>query len=200
MKKHANPTPTRKLTPRQQFFVREYLKDLNATQAAIRAGYSKKTANPAAARLLAKVSIAAEIQKCMDRRAERLEISADKVLQEIAKLAFSNMGSYIQVQKDGSFFIDFSKLDESQKAAIQEATVEEFTDGQGDDARPVRRMKFKLADKGANLERLGKHLKLFVEKHEHNFVPAVNIDFRQAGDEELRRIISGAEAVPAMWN
>ena len=187
------------MTPRQKLFALEYLQDLNSTRAAICSGYSKKTAEAAGSRLLRNVKVAAEIQRAMDRRAKRLELSGDKVLQEIALLGFANMGDYIQVQKDGSFFIDFSKLTREQKAAIQEATVEEFTDGKGDDARPVRRTKFKLADKGQNLERLGKHLKLFTEKHEHDFSPRVVIDFREASDELLERLTAGAEADPAMW-
>jgi phage terminase small subunit len=187
------------LTPRQRIFCLEFLKDLNSTQAAIRAGYSKRTAKAAGSRLLTNVNVAAEIQKGMDRRAKRLEISADRVLQEIAVLAFANMGDYIQIQEDGSFYIDLSKLDRNQKAAIQEATVEEFTDGAGDDARPVRRMKFKLADKGQNLERLGKHLKLFTEKHEHEFNPKVVIDFSKTSAAELEQLIRGAENDPEMW-
>jgi len=159
--------PARELNARQKLFCIEYLKDLNASQAAIRAGYSKKNADVDGPRLLVNAGIAAEIQAAMNKRAKRVEIEADKVLQEIALLAFSNMGDYIQIQKDGSFFIDFSTLTREQKASIQECTVEEYTDGHGKDARPVRRTKFKLADKGINLERLGKHLKLFTEVHEH---------------------------------
>lgn len=76
------------LTAKQAAFVREYLVDLNATQAAIRAGYSKKTANVIASELLAKPNIQSAIQEEMKKRAERTEITADKVLKEFAKLAF----------------------------------------------------------------------------------------------------------------
>lgn len=69
-----------KLTPRQKTFVAEYLVDLNGTQAAIRAGYSKRTANEQAARLLANVSVATAVQKGMDKRAQRTEIDQDRVL------------------------------------------------------------------------------------------------------------------------
>jgi len=200
VKKSAQPAKKSELTPKQQAFVLEYLKDLNSSRAAISAGYSTKNSNVTGPRLLANVRIASEIQKAMDARAKRCEITADRVLREIALLGFSNMGDYIQIQKDGSFFVDFSKLTREQQAVIQEATVEEYMEGKGENARQVRRMKFKLADKGQNLERLGKHLKLFVEKHEHSIVPSVNIDFRQATDEELRRLIARGEASPAMWD
>jgi len=71
------------MTLKQETFVREYLIDLNATQAAIRAGYSAKTASEQAARLLTNVRIAAAIQAEMDKRAERTEITADFVLTSI---------------------------------------------------------------------------------------------------------------------
>lgn len=70
------------LTPKQEAFVREYLIDLNGTQAAIRAGYSPKTANEQAAQLLAKLSISEAVRAAQAERAEKCEISALWVLQE----------------------------------------------------------------------------------------------------------------------
>lgn len=78
----------KKLAPRQEMFVREYLIDLNATQAAVRAGYSKKTAMVQGCRLLRNAHVQEAIAKAKAARADRLEITADRVLQEIALLAF----------------------------------------------------------------------------------------------------------------
>lgn len=75
-----------KLTPKQEAFIREYLVDLNATQAAIRAGYSERTACEQASRLLADVKIAELVKAAMDKRAERTEITADYVLNGIRDL------------------------------------------------------------------------------------------------------------------
>jgi len=72
-----------KLTPKQQMFVKEYLIDLNATQAAIRAGYSKKTANEQGARLLVNVSIATKIKEALEKRADKTELTAQYVLDGI---------------------------------------------------------------------------------------------------------------------
>ena len=72
-----------KLTPKQSLFVAEYLVDLNATQAAIRAGYSEKTAQEQPSRLLSKVIISDAIQSAMNKRSERVDISADYVLKTI---------------------------------------------------------------------------------------------------------------------
>ena len=71
------------LTPKQEMFCKEYIIDLNGTQAAIRAGYSEKTANEQAAQLLARLSIQEYVQSLMDKRSKKVEITADNVLQDI---------------------------------------------------------------------------------------------------------------------
>ena len=78
------------MTPKQQLFVDEYLIDLNATQAAIRAGYSTRTAAETGYENLRKPHIAAAIRVATKARSERLEITADQVLQAIAKIAFAD--------------------------------------------------------------------------------------------------------------
>ena len=72
-----------KLTDKQEMFCKEYLIDLNATQAAIRAGYSKKTANEQAGRLLVNVSVQSKISELKESRSNRIEMSADGVLKEL---------------------------------------------------------------------------------------------------------------------
>ena len=80
-----------KLTDKQKRFVSEYLVDLNATQAAIRAGYSVRTAKQIATENLSKPAISASIQAEMDKRSRRTEITADRVLKELAKIGFGNV-------------------------------------------------------------------------------------------------------------
>jgi hypothetical protein len=75
------------LTPKQRRFVDEYLVDLNATQAAIRAGYSARTANEQGARLLANASVAAAAQSAQLARSQRLRISQDDVLRGLHREA-----------------------------------------------------------------------------------------------------------------
>jgi len=72
-----------KLTKKQEMFCKEYLKDLNATQAAIRAGYSEKTAKDIASQNLAKLNISKRIQELMDKRAQKVEITAENILNSI---------------------------------------------------------------------------------------------------------------------
>lgn len=83
------------LTPKQRMFVLEYLVDLNATKAAIRAGFSKKTAKEQGARLLTKVHIAEEISRAQDKRAKRLEIDGDAVVKQLVKLGFASLGNFM---------------------------------------------------------------------------------------------------------
>ncbi|WP_213469940.1 terminase small subunit, partial [Paenibacillus dendritiformis] len=85
------------LTAKQKAFVQEYLIDLNATQAAIRAGYSAKTARKIGQENLTKPDIQKAIQEAMDARAKRTEITADRVLQELAKIGFANITDYLRV-------------------------------------------------------------------------------------------------------
>lgn len=152
------------LTKKQQLFADEYLIDLNATRAYIAAGYSKKGARAGAARLLANVNVQAYIAKKQTKRLEKLEITGERVLQELAKMGFANMLDYVTIGKDGQADVDFSQLTRDQAAAIHEISVD-TTGGTGDgERRQVLRTKFKLASKTAALELLGKHLELFTEK------------------------------------
>ena len=152
-----------KITPKQQRFVSEYLIDLNATQAAIRAGYSVKGAHVRGAELLRNRKAADAIQKAMAERGKRTEIEADDVIRELAKIGFANMMDYTRVTDEGEMVVDLSKITREQAAAIGEVTVEDFMDGRGDDARAVRRVRFKLADKRAALVDLGRHFALFTD-------------------------------------
>lgn len=79
------------LTPKRQRFVEEYLVDLNATQAAIRAGYSPISAHAEGGRLLNDVKVAEALKAAMDARSARTEITADRVLRELAKLGFADI-------------------------------------------------------------------------------------------------------------
>lgn len=83
------------LSDKQKTFCREYIIDLNATQAAIRAGYSKKAATPTASRLLMKDNIQAEIKTLIDARNQRTDITADRVIEQLARVAFMDIKDMI---------------------------------------------------------------------------------------------------------
>lgn len=83
-----------KLTAKQERFVEEYLVDLNATQAAIRAGYSQKTADRIGPELLGKTCVSESIQKARQRREQRTAITQDRVLKELEKVGFAAAADY----------------------------------------------------------------------------------------------------------
>jgi len=155
------------LSEKQKRFVAEYLIDLNATQAAIRAGYSAKTAQQQGSRLLSNVVVQEELSRQQSKVAQRLEITKERIVDELAKIGFANMLDYMRAGPDGDPYLDFSGLTRDQAAALSEVTVEDFKDGRGEDARDVRRVKFKLHDKKGALVDLAKMLGFIVEKHEH---------------------------------
>jgi phage terminase small subunit len=160
------------LSPKQQRFVSEYLIDMNAKQAAIRAGYSAKTAEVQGSRLLRNVQVKGAIDSGNEVALGNLGVTAERVLRELALMGFSNMMDFVTPRKDGSIVTDFSKMTRDQAAAIQEVTVDEYMDrvGEDGDGKPeyerVKKTKFKLADKRGSLELLGKRLKLFTDKVE----------------------------------
>lgn len=145
------------MTPKQKAFVAEYLIDLNATQAALRAGYSAKTAYSQGQRLLKNVEVQKQIEFGAAKRAAKLEITADRVLQEFAKVAFGNMLDYVTIV-DGTARIDFSAMTRDQASLISSIETEEWTEKE--EGR-VRKTKFKLHDKLNALVQLGRHLKIF---------------------------------------
>jgi phage terminase small subunit len=152
-----------KLTTKQKIFCQEYLIDLNATQAAIRAGYSKRTANEQGSQNLAKLSIQNCITDLMTERIQRTNVDADKVLREVVNIANANMREYLEFGPDGVRFKDSSKLTQEQMARIAEIQSETKT-FRGETSTNV---KFKLYAKDTALYTLMRHLGLFKDKLEH---------------------------------
>jgi phage terminase small subunit len=181
-----------KLTPKQARFVQEYLIDLNAAQAAIRAGYSAKTARVIGHEILTKPDIAAAIEKAMAERAERTRLTADWVVEELRKLAGANMLDYMKSTPQGDPYLDFSALTRDQGAALHEVTVEDYVEGRGEDARAVKRVKFRLHDKQVALVSLGRHLGIFDQKARKP--TKVKVEIAQIREKVLRALARLADA------
>ena len=148
------------MTQKQERFCEEYLIDLNATQAAIRAGYSANTANEQGARMLANVSIRARIDREMAERSRRTGVNADRVVRELAKIAFVNADDLIDVD-NATIREDATEED---KACIASVKVK-HTSGDGFD---TTEREIKLCDKLKALEQLGRHLGIFTDKVDVN--------------------------------
>ena len=148
------------LVPKRQRFVDEYLVDLNATQAAIRAGYSKSTAGSIGGEILQKPEIQAAIAERMAERASRTEITQDRVLQELARIAFGDARRVMSWGPDGVILRESSELTDDEAAMVVEASQ---TTSQGGGS-----IKLKLADKLGALDKIGRHLGMFIDRTEVN--------------------------------
>lgn len=149
------------LNNRQRRFVEEYLVDLNATQAAIRAGYSEKTADVQGPRLLGNVRIAAAIADAQRARSTRTGITQDRVLRELELLSFSDVTHYV-VDGKGDVALT-AGAPEGAMRALSSIKRRITSYGQGDDYRVTTEVEVKLWEKPAPLKLAGQHTGLFTE-------------------------------------
>lgn len=141
-----------RLTEKQGRFVEEYLVDLNATEAAKRAGYSEKTAYSIGFENLRKPEIQEAIQEAMDARSKRTEITQDRVLQELAAIGFARITDCVRVMDGRVVVQDTDTLSDTQRSAIMGIKEGKFG------------LEVKMYDKVRALEKLGEHLGLFTGK------------------------------------
>lgn len=146
----------------QRAFCQEYLIDLNATQSAIRAGYSQKTANVKASQLLTMPHVTNYIDKLVTARSRRTEVTADRVLEELARIAFVDPRNIVGMDEFGNaVFQSTDDMSEDDARCISEIS-QTVTENGGT-------IRVKMHDKVNALEKLGKHLKLFTDVTEHKF-------------------------------
>ena len=147
---------------RQERFAQEVVKGTRIVDAYEAAGYERHSAH--GSRLRRNPHVAARIDELLGRAAAKAEVTAERVLRELALIGFANMRDYARIGPDGDPYLDFSGLTRDQAAAIVEMIVEDFKDGRGKDARDVRRVRFKLADKKGALVDIGRHLGMFRDR------------------------------------
>lgn len=166
------------LSPKQSKFCIEYVKDYNGRQAAIRAGYSPKTASEQASRLLTKVNVQKEIARRESRIENKVIISKDKILRELSKVGFSNVADHLTVDEYGCVqAVGLDQLPPGASSAIKkvkERRVIKSTPG-GTDPILESTLEYELHDKINPLVQMGKELGMFREKHE------INIDEKMMG-------------------
>ena len=148
----------KRLTRRQKLFVAEYVVDFNATRAATKAGYSNHSACSAGYKALRIPAVRVAIEEQQAERLRRLAMSADEIVAELSLIGRANVLDYMRLGRDGEPIADFGGLDRDRAAALSEITVEDFTEGRGENKREVRRLRFKLHDK------LVRHLALLGER------------------------------------
>lgn len=160
------------LNPNQLAFIKHYLVSANATEAAIKAGYSKKTAEAQGSRLLRNVKVSALIQRGQQMMAEKLEVKAADVIAELKSIGFANAADYYDFS-DGTPHLDMSNMTRAQSAAIASIKTKTYCEP-GREGR-VEEVEIKFHSKPQALDKLGKHLGLFEDKVKHEHAGEVNI-------------------------
>ena len=185
------------LTPKQQAFIQEYLVDLNSTASAIRAGYSARNADKIGPELLGKTRIKEAIQQAIEARAKRTGITADRVLNEYAKIAFADIKDFLSfktentsigVDDDGKVITAYQQIinvkpsDSVDGTMIQEVSIS-----------PKGVFAFKLHDKKGALDMIGKHLGMFIDKTEltgkNGGKIELDVDLEGMSDDDLLKTI-----------
>ena len=186
------------MTPKQERFVEEYLIDLNATQAAIRAGYSAKTAADIGRQLLRKTPVSDAIAAKKAARSERTEITADRVLREYAKLAFADIRKVTRWGKSpldaeaehadpnglGIYPVELvpsESIDDDTAAAVAEVSLTQTG------------IKVKMHDKKGALDSVARHLGLFVDRSEVGSPGEFDHLTDEQAADEARRLAAIAE-------
>lgn len=150
------------MTPKQQRFVDEYLIDPNAARAYTAAyGVTGPSAEAAGSRLLRNVKVAEAIRVAQLRRSERTGVTADRVVDELAVIGFSDPRHYATT-KTG-----LALAEQAPEAAMRAVSSVKQWSKIGEDGNEVEAVEYRFWDKNAALEKLGKHLGMFVERHQH---------------------------------
>lgn len=154
------------LTDKQEAFCREYLKDFNATQAAIRAGYSEDSARQIASDTLSKHNVQERIQGLANKLNSRTDNKIERIITELQLIAFGSLKDVAEWNPDGLYIKDSSDLDEEARlvSEVSESRTEKSTN-----------IKIKMHDKLRALELLGKYHKIFTDKIEQQSEQKIEI-------------------------
>lgn len=158
------------LTQKQKRFVDEYVIDFNATQAAIRAGYSAKTAYVIGAENLKKPKIHSLVQERLDEQSARAVVKVEKILDEEKCLAYADPRKIVDPKTGAP--LPLHQIPEEVARSIASVEIKEFTDEKGNVKQ--RLYKYRLWDKGRSLERLGRHKGMYIDRQRLEMEEGVN--------------------------
>ena len=173
-----------RLTLQHEAFITELAAGKSLTNAYLAAGFkssAREVARVSATRLAKHQEIQDGVKRIRDERAavasgsiqfaiEHSELTRERVAVELGRIGFANMMDYMRVGPSGDPVLDFSHLTREQAAALTEVTVDDYLDGRGENARDVRKVKFKLGDKRAALMDIAKLFGWIIEKRENKIV------------------------------
>lgn len=173
------------LTDKEARFVEEYLIDLNATQAAIRAGYSKDAARNIAYETLSRERVKTAVEAAMAERSKRTGVTADRVIRELARIAFANMRDFADWGPGGVFLKESATLAHDEGACVQELSESRSEKGSN--------VRFKLYDKRPALEMLARHLGLFEKDNDQKAINVIEQakEIQKLSTDQLIQVIEG---------
>ena len=198
--------PHVRFTPKQRLFIEAYLVSRSLTKAAIAAGCKERSAHAVGWKWFNKAAIRAEIEARLASTLDRYAVTSDRIIRELALIAFANIGDFIAVQAGGSAIVDFATATREQIASLKSIEIDERTiDGA---AAGVRRVKISMSDKRQALMDLAKLRRMLpADRLEHSgsiehVVPEEHkIDIESMAPEEreqLRTILLKAVADKAV--
>lgn len=182
------------LSDKQQRFVDEYLIDFNATAAAKRAGYSPKSAKQVGARNMTKAAIRELIDAAKAKLTAGSQLTAKRVLEQIAKIAFVELGGYV----DDKGQLDLVRFARENPAALEQWETEQTTSGTGKRSSTTTRNKARVHDSLEALRDLGRYFKLFQTDVKPGDVPkgatpAAPKAIHEYSDEDLLKMIADGQ-------
>ena len=155
-----------KLSEKQKRFCEEYVIDLNATQAAIRAGYSQTSARRVASQNMTKHDIQSYIQELRQKQQERTDITADMVIKELAAIGFANLEDVVEVNNHYSAIRSEDKRPERSKKALKKVKFRRYVEGRGEDSQEVEVVEVEMHSKLDALDKLGRHFGIYFADNE----------------------------------
>jgi phage terminase small subunit len=174
-------------TPQKEAFCREYIVDLNGTQAAMRAGYAESSASAAASRMLSIDKVCLRIRLLLEERNKRTEINADTVLLELLKIAKLDIR---QAFTKSNTLKEIHELPDELAASISSIEIDELFEGYGEDKQIIgQTKKIKFWDKTKSLELLGRHLALFTDRIEKKSETTIKMDWEKITKEDVLKAI-----------
>jgi phage terminase small subunit len=191
-KAEKTPATTSGLTPLQENFAHEYLKDFDAGKAYTRAGYKAdpRTCRSNASSVLKNHKVAMRIAALVEERSRRTEVTADRVVLELARIGFSDLRNYMHWNEHGAVWHPSNELSDEAAPVVQEILE---TERELDDGGVYRTKRFKLYDKMAALKELAKHTGVGSANDQSKLNVNVNIEAEKENAKTLEQLYADAD-------
>tara|TARA_R100000781_G_scaffold111948_1_gene78800 strand:- start:5709 stop:6362 length:654 start_codon:yes stop_codon:yes gene_type:complete len=180
------------LSERHMDLVDYYMDGAPMKKAMMAVGYMEATATANAARTFRRKDVVAEIAWRREQLKKRYNISEERILEEMASIAFTNYGDIMEISEDGTAYVDLTKMTDEHKAAISEIVTEEYKEGRTADGAVVLKTKVKFYSKLDALQMLAKTLGMFNDRIDVN----INVGIMDALDAGRKRLALAKDVTP----